>query len=91
MTVSPSASLLVAVAVSVSFVPAGSGESATVAAGREFWTVTAAEESGAEPVLPSFATTSTVTSSPRSPLPAWERSRVAPVAPGMSLPSSRHW
>ncbi len=91
MTASPSASAPEAVAVSVPFVVGEAGASDTVAVGGEFCTVTAADVDGADESVPSLATTRTSIPSFLSPLPACDRSSVAPVAPGMSLPFLRHW
>ena len=85
MTESSSASSVVAVAVSVAFVPGEWSSSDTVAVGAVFSTVTGAEVSGADVSEPSETVTRTRIASPRSPLPA-DRSRVAPVAPPMSVP-----
>ncbi len=59
--------------------------------GAVFCTVAAAEVSGAPASEPSSGVTVTVIASFLSPLPGWERSRLAPVAPAMSLPFLCHW
>ncbi len=94
MTVSPSTSALVAVAVSVSFVPGELVFRATVAVGAVLATVTGLEVTGAEFAEPSLAVTRTRIRSPRLPLPpfaVWDRSSVDEVAPVMSVPFLDHW
>ena len=90
VTPSASASDGFAVAVTVSSV-FGLAVSETVAAGAEFATVTAADVSAEPLAVPSFGVTATVMSSPLSPLPAADRSRVAPVCPIRLEPFLRHW
>jgi hypothetical protein len=76
VTVSPSASARVAVAVSVWLVFGEAGDRDTVAVGSEFATV--AESLTVEPLAaPSPGVTSTETVSPLSPWPAPERSSVS--------------
>ena len=92
MRASPSASAETTVTDSSWFVVGAPWSIVTlVTVGAEFWIAMGADVAGAEPALPSFATTSTEMSSPLLPCPGWPRSSVAPVAPGMSEPSSRHW
>ena len=89
---SPSASLPAIVAVRVSFVFGVPWSIVTdEMLGAEFATVTAAEVSAAPLEVPSLAVTATVIASPLSPLPACERSSVAPVAPVIGVPFLRHW
>ena len=54
-------------------------------------TVCGVEVTGALVAAPSLTVARTRMTSPRSPLPACERSSVALVAPAMSLPLSVHW
>ena len=85
MTGSPSASVFVVVALSVSFVFGPAGESATVADGVLFTTV-AVSVTGVPAAAPSVGVTMTVIVSPLSPCPAADRSSVAPVAPATTVP-----
>jgi hypothetical protein len=89
--VSPSMSLLTGVAVTV-FVRFGeAGVRPTVAVGGVFATVTGADVTEALGSMPSFAIAETVITSPWSPSPAIERSRVGPVWPTIGLPFLNHW
>ena len=90
-TVSPSESAFVAVAVRTWFVVGAAGARETVAAGAVFAIATALEVSGEDDAPPSPPVTRTVSWSPLSPSPTWERSRVDPVAPARSAAFRRHW
>ncbi len=89
---SPSGSVELGVAVSVwSVVGVVVERTMPLMLGAVFCTVAAAEVSGAPASEPSSGVTVTVIASFLSPLPGWERSRLAPVAPAMSLPFLCHW
>ena len=91
MRASPSGSALVAETVSVSVGLRGRLVIATEEiVGAELAIVTAAEVEGVALAVPSLAVTWTVIWSALSPLPAWDRSSVAAVAPPMfdAAPSS---
>ena len=87
---SRSASPTVAVAVAVSCVLGLAGVSATAADGAESATVTAGDVVAAPVAAPSFAATRSEIASPRSPLPACERSSVVPFAPTIGAPFFSH-
>ena len=92
MRASPSASAVTTVSESVSFVFGAAWSIATEEiVGAELAIVTAAEVEGVELAVPSLAVTWTVIWSALSPLPAWERSSVAAVAPPMFTPPFFHW
>jgi hypothetical protein len=63
----------------------------TVAVGAELATVVGLLVTGALVAMPSDTRTRTAIASPRSPLPAVARLRVALVAPLMSTPFFVHW
>ena len=90
-TVSPaSASVLVAVAVRVAFVPGSAGANDTVAVGAVFWIVTAAEVTGALCSDPSLAVTRRLIASPLSPFPSVARFNVAVVPRAIGNPPLSH-
>ncbi len=91
VTVSPSRSVFVAVAVSVAFVLGVWSLSATVALGAVFRMVTGDEVSGTEVSEASETVTRTRIRSPLSPFPAVARFRVGVVAPAISIPFFVHW
>ena len=90
MTVSPSVSAFVAVAVSVAVVEGAAGASVTVALGAVFAIVTAVDVDGVELAVPSFPVTRTEIVSAFEPLPVTERLSVAAVSPARSTPFLRH-
>ena len=91
MTVSPSRSLLVAVAVITSLEPGVVSSIDTDATGIVLSTVTGEDVTGALSSRPSLATTRTRIASPLPPLPAVAMFSVAPVAPEMSTLFFDHW
>ena len=64
---------------------------ADVIVGGAFWTVTDAEVAGPSLAVPSETESRSESWSPLSPLPAPERSRLAPVRPGRSTPCGQPW
>ena len=90
VTASPSASLVVAVATSVSSVAGVASLSETVAVGGEFTTVTVPDVTAGLVRLPSLPVTRSAICSPRSPLPEIARSSVEAFAPGMAIPFLIH-
>ena len=87
---SPSASLWVAVAVTIALVSGEAGARPTVALGAELAIVTGLEVTAGLVAAPSLTVTRTRIRSPRLPLLAPLRSSVEPVAPAMSVPLRVH-
>ena len=91
MVSAASSSSTVAVAVSVSPVAGAPSDSTTVALGAEFDTVMGSLVAGAEVRSPSSTVARTRITSPASPLPARDRSRLESVAPEIGDPLANHW